>query len=182
MDIRISADGALDAAKRINEIPAKVAVAQRRALGTLRRRWPVIARRDIQTEYALSAQRIRAGLSVRTTREGTELVGVARGVGLRNFASKRSADDRGLNFTALRGKRGFRRSGFHRRHGGADIAFVRAPISGDKRVPRTPILRLYGPSLAQMLRKNDRPERMAQAGLDVITAELDRLLLRSLRR
>lgn len=182
MKLSIHADAALDAAKRISEIPAKVAVAQRRALGTLRRRWPVIARRDIQTEYALSAQRIRAGLSVRTTCEGVELVGVARGVGLRNFASKRSADDRGLNFTALRGKRGFRRSGFHRRHGGADIAFVRTPVSGDKRVPRTPIIRLYGPSLAQMLRKGDRPDRMAQAGLDVITAEIDRLLLRSLRR
>ena len=182
MELFIDANGVLNAARRVSAIPAKLALAQRRALGTLRRRWPVIARRDIQTEYALSAQRIRAGLSVRTTREGVELVGVARGVGLRNFASKRSADDRGLNFTALRGQRGFRRSGFHRRHAGTDIAFVRTLISGDKRVPRTPIIRLYGPSLAQMLRKGDRPERMAQAGLDVIATDIDRLLLRSLRR
>lgn len=182
MDLSIDADGALDAAKRISGIPAKVVLAQRRALGTLRRRWPVIARRDIQTEFALTAARIRTGLSVRTTASGVELVGVARGVGLRNFASKRSADDRGLDYTAVRGRRSFKRSGFHRRHGGAEIAFERTPISGPKRVPRTPIRRLYGPSLAQMLRKGDRPERMGQAGLDVITAEIDRLLLRSLRR
>ncbi|ALN64573.1 hypothetical protein GLA29479_3722 [Lysobacter antibioticus] len=182
MDLSIDADGVLDAARRISAIPAKVTLAQRRALGTLRRRWPVIARRDIQAEYTLSAARTRAGLSVRTTASGMELVGVARGVGLRNFASKRSADDRGLDYTAVRGRRSFKRSGFHRRHGGADIAFERTPIAGPKRVPRTPIRRLYGPSLAQMLRKGDRPERMGQAGLDVITAEIDRLLLRSLRR
>ena len=182
MDLFIDANAVLNVAKRVSEIPARVALSQRRALGTLRRRWPVIARRDIQTQYALPAQRIRAGISVLTTREGVELVGAARGVGLRNFASKRSADDRGLDYTAVRGRRSFKRSGFHRRHGGADIAFERTPIAGPKRVPRTPIRRLYGPSLAQMLRKGDRPERMGQAGLDVITAEIDRLLLRSLRR
>ncbi|MBT2748578.1 MULTISPECIES: hypothetical protein [unclassified Lysobacter] len=182
MRIEIHVGEALSLSARLSSAPQAISLALRRALGTLRRRWPVIARRDIQTEYALSAQRIRAGISVRTTREGVELVGVARGVGLRNFASKRSADDRGLNFTALRGKRSFRRSGFHRRHAGTDVAFVRTPISGDERVPRTPIVRLYGPSLAQMLRKGDRPNRMAQAGLDVITADIDRLLLRSLRR
>ncbi|MGO1003286.1 hypothetical protein [Lysobacter sp. CA196] len=182
MRLSLDANGVLDTARRISEIPAKLALAQRRALGTLRRRWPVIARRDIQTEYALSAQRIRAGISVRTTREGVELVGVARGVGLRNFASKRSADDRGLDYTAVRGRRSFKRSGFHRRHDGADIAFERTPVAGAKRVPRTPIRRLYGPSLAQMLRHGDRPERMGQVGLDVIAAEINRLLLRSLRR
>jgi hypothetical protein len=182
MDLSIDANGVLDTARGISAVPAKLAMAQRRALGTLRRRWPVIARRDIQTEYALSAARIRAGLGVRNTAEGVELVGVARGVGLRNFASKRSADDRGLDYTAVRGRRSFKRSGFHRRHGGADIAFERTPVAGAKRVPRTPIRRLYGPSLAQMLRKGDRPERMGQAGLDVITAEIDRLLLRLLRR
>ena len=180
MDLFIDANAVLDAAERVSQIPAKVVLAQRRALGTLRRRWPVIARRDIQTEYALSAQRVRAGLSVRTTREGVELVGVARGVGLRNFGTRKTST--GLSYSAVRGKRGFRRSGFQNRYRGAEIAFVRTPTSGDKRVPRTPILRLYGPSLAQMLRKGDRPERMAQAGLDVISADIDRLLLRSLRR
>ncbi|MGO1069579.1 hypothetical protein [Lysobacter sp. CA199] len=180
MDIFIDANAVLEAAKRVSEIPAKVAVAQRRALGTLRRRWPVIARRDIQTEYALSAQRTRAGISVRTTREGVELVGVARGVGLANFGARKTAD--GLTYSARRGKRGFRRSGFTSQYRGTPIAYERTPISGERRVPRTPIQRLYGPSLAQMLRKGDRPERMGQAGLDVITAEIDRLLLRSLRR
>lgn len=180
--ITIDADGALEAARQLSDVPAKIALAQRRALGTLRRRWPVIARRDIQTEYALPAARIRAGLSVRTTRDSLELVGVARGVGLRNFRSKRSADDLGLDFVAMKGKRGFRRSGFHGRHRGVDIAFERTPVSGDKRVPRTPIRRLYGPSIAQMLRKGDRPERMAEAGLAVITGEIDRQVLRARRR
>ncbi|ALN83062.1 hypothetical protein [Lysobacter antibioticus] len=180
MDIFIDANAVLDTAKRVSEIPAKIALSQRRALGTLRRRWPVIARRDIQTEYALSAQRIRAGISVRTTREGVELIGVARGVGLMNFSARRVTE--GLTYSARRGTRGLRRSGFKTRYRGTPIAYERTPISGDKRVPRTPIRRLYGPSLAQMLRKGDRPERMGQAGLDVITAEIDRLLLRSLRR
>ncbi|MEH6413881.1 hypothetical protein [Pseudomonas sp. CGJS7] len=180
MELFIDANAVLDAAQRVSQLPAKVALAQRRALGTLRRRWPVIARRDIQTEYALSAQRIRAGLSVRTTREGVELMGVARGVGLRNFGTRKTP--MGLSYSAVRGKRGFRRSGFQNCYRGAEIAFVRTPTAGDKRVPRTPVVRLYGPSLAQMLRKGGRPERMAQAGLDVITADIDRLLLRSLRR
>lgn len=180
MDVVIDARAVLDAAKRLSEIPARVAVVQRRALGTLRRRWPVIARRDIQTEYALSARRVREGISVRTALEGIELVGVARGVGLRNFGTRKSAE--GLSYTALRGKRGFRRQGFENRYRGTPIAFERTPISGGKRVPRTPIRRLYGPSLAQMLRKGDRPERVGQGGLAVITAEIDRQLLRSLRR
>ncbi|UZW61855.1 hypothetical protein [Lysobacter enzymogenes] len=180
--ITIDADGALDAARQLSQIPAKIALAQRRALGTLRRRWPVIARRDIQTEYALTVARIRSGLSVRTTHERLELVGIARGVGLRNFRSKRSADDRGLDFIAIKGKRGFKRSGFHGRHRGTDIAFERTPVTGDKRVPRTPIRRLYGPSIAQMLRKGDRPQRMADAGLAVITGEIDRQILRARRR
>ncbi|MGO1069726.1 hypothetical protein [Lysobacter sp. CA199] len=180
MDLFIDANPVLDAVTRVSQLPTKVALAQRRALGTLRRRWPVIARRDIQTEYALSARRIRAGLSVRTTREGIELVGVARGVGLANFGARQIKQ--GLSYSALRGRRGVRRSGFRTRYRGTPIAYVRTPISGDKRVPRTPVLRLYGPSLAQMLRKGDRPERMGQAGLNVITDEIDRLLLRSLRR
>jgi len=185
MRVSIDADGALDAAKRISDLPAKVLIAQRRALGTLRRRWPVIARRDIQTEYALSAARIRDGLSVRLIRDGIELVGRVRGIGLLNFAGRDTPS--GLRYRIFRNRPGHEPHGFVRSRRGQGIrkAWEREPLAGSggtRRVPRYPIEPLFGPSLAQMLRKGDRPTRMAQAGLDVITADLDRQLLRSLRR
>ena len=185
MRIAIDADAALDAAKRVSDLPAKVLVAQRRALGTLRRRWPVLARRDIQAEYALSATRIRDGLSVRNTRDGIELVGRIRGIGLLNFAGRGTRA--GLRYRIFRNRPGLEPHGFvrSRRGQGLPKAWEREPLigsGGHRRVPRYPIEPLFGPSLAQMLRKGDRPARMAQAGLDVITADLDRQLLRSLRR
>ncbi|WP_064746398.1 hypothetical protein [Lysobacter antibioticus] len=185
MQVSINADGALETAQRLSDLPGKVLVAQRRALGTLRRRWPVLARRDIQTEYALSATRIRDGLSVRITRDGIALVGRVRGIGLLNFAGRGTPS--GLRYRIFRNRPGHEPHGFvrARRGQGIDKAWEREPLigsGGHRRVPRYPIEPLFGPSLAQMLRKGDRPARMAQAGLDVITADLDRQLLRSLRR
>jgi hypothetical protein len=174
MEIRIDADGVLNAARQWDRIPARITQAQYRAWITLRRRWPVIARRDIQREYALTAQRIRAGLRLRTVAQGVQLIGSTRGIGLHQFRARPSRD--GLRYTALKGRPRVRQGGFEQMHRGTPVAFERVPLAHGKRVPRTPIRRLYGPSVAQMLRKGDRPQRVAQAGLEVITAELHRQL------
>lgn len=176
MRFYIEADAVLKAARELERWPDRIVLAQRRALGTLRRRWPVMARRDIQTEYALKAQRIRDDLSVRTTAQGIQLVGHARGIGLRQFGARRTKE--GLRYSVFRGVYKVRTSTFQQDRNAIPVAFERVRRPDGRRVGRTPIQRVYGPSVAQMLRKRERPGRLGQAGLDLIAAELQRQLLR----
>jgi hypothetical protein len=179
MRFYIEAEAVLKAARELEKWPDRIVLAQRRALGTLRRRWPVMARRDIQAEYALKAQRIRNDLSVRTTEDSIRLIGAARGLGLRHFAMHQ--DKHGVRYTVFAGQRRRRDGGFIKERHGIAVAFERLRKPDGTRVRRYPLQRLYGPSVAQMLRKRERPERLGQAGLDLIAAELQRLLLRPRR-
>lgn len=186
MRISVSADGALGTARAFSDLPSKITAAQVRALGTLRRRWPVLARRDIQTEYALGARRITQDLRVRRTNEGLQLVGAYNGIGLRNFGARKTKA--GVTYSVLRGKRSLRPGTFLATLLGGNKQAVRR--EGDKRrmtagryigKRKQPLVVEYGASVAQMLRKGDRPQRMAGAGLRVIEDELRRLLDRPLR-
>lgn len=186
MDIHISADGALRVAHAFSDLPGKITAAQIRALATLRRRWPVLARRDIQTEYALGARRINQDLRARKTASGLQLVGGFRGIGLRNFAARQTKA--GVTATIRRGQRDLREGAFLAPLLGGNRQAVRR--EGEKRrmtagryigQRRQPLVVEYGPTVAQMLRKGDRPQRMAGEGLRVIEDELRRLLDRPLR-
>ena len=71
--------GALDAAQQLSTVPGRIAQAQKRALGTVRRRLATEAKRDIAAEYNLKAGRIADGLNVRNQSDGIALIGRARG-------------------------------------------------------------------------------------------------------
>lgn len=184
--IIISADGVLAVARAFSALPQKITAAQVRALSTLRRRWPVLARRDIQTEYTLGARRINQDLRVRRTNEGLQLVGAYNGIGLRNFSARPTKA--GVTYSVLRGKRSIREGAFRATLLGGNLQIVRR--EGEKHrmtaghyigKRRQPLVVEYGASIAQMLRKGDRPQRLAGAGLRVIEDELRRLLDRPLR-
>lgn len=154
-----------------NRLRVDVDKIRSRATGTLARRLPVQARRDIQTEYNLKASRIRDGLSVRRPDEG--------GVILRGSS-------RGINLFAF-GARWSKRRGVTARvkKGGAPTAlkqaFIAAGKSGNRLVfqrrgkPRLPLDAQYGPSVGQMLKHGDRPQRLADFASRVVASEIARL-------
>lgn len=79
-------DGLLAASRNLSALASHLPTLHTRAIGTLARRLPVQARRDIQAEYQIGARRLTQDLSSRTTDDGVRLVGRFRGIGLRNFA------------------------------------------------------------------------------------------------
>lgn len=143
-----------------------------RAVGTLLRRLPVAARRDIQDEYNLTAGRITPFLSARRGEGYVELVGQKRGIGLINFSGRWGGrKTEGAVATV-------RRSEGASVYGGTFIANLR---SGNRQIveretkKRLPLRTLYGPSIAQMLRNAARRERLADIAQEIGAAEMDRL-------
>jgi Prophage minor tail protein Z (GPZ) len=164
--------GALDAMRGVAAAPQRILLAQQRALGTLRRRLPTEAKRDIGAEYNLSPTRIAQGLSTRVTPDGLALTGSARGINAMAFGATWSPRMTGARFAIKRG-------GDRSSHDGSFIAVGR---SGNRLVferkgkARLPIQGVYGPSLGQMLKHGRRPERLVEFALRVLQSEQARLL------
>lgn len=179
--------GALAASRNLGALSGRLPQLQERAIGTLRRRLPVVARRDIQQEYAIKAQRVNQDLLSRISPTGIRLTGKFRGIGLTNFTARQLR--RGVTATELRGKRSLREGAFLARLLGGGIQAVER--YGAKRVMTTgrykgkrrqPLEVLYGPTVAQMLRKGRRPERIVDAARGILGAEMQRLTESVLRR
>jgi len=170
---RVDVSGILAEAQRLRGFPANAKQATKRAVGTLARRLPVEARRDIQNEYALPANRITQDLSAKTEDSAVVLTGYARPVGLIEFGG-RWAGRKSQGATA----RVFVAEGQHN-YGGTFIARLK---NGNKQIvdrttkKRLPLKTLYGPSVASMLRKGQRESRLADLAQDVLSAEIARLL------
>lgn len=173
--------GALAASRNLGLLADRLPWVQRRAIQTLRRRLPVQARRDIQAEYNLTAQRINQDLVTRADDRGVRLIGRFRGIGLRNFAARRTA--KGVTASILRGRRSLRKGAFFAPLLGGNTHVVER--YGEKRVMtqgrykgkrRQPIAVEYGATVAQMLAKGRRPERLADFARGVLGDELERLL------
>ena len=191
--------GALDAARGLSDVPARIVQAQRRALATLQRRLGTEAKRDIGAEYNLLAGRIADGLSVRTATDGIRLIGKSRGINAIQFGATWSrvkgsgvvATSSRAKFTAIRfggALRGDRAQGARfaikrgqapsvhagsfiaRGKNGALLVFER---QGNKRLP---LQGVYGPSVGQMLKHGRRPERLAEFAIRTLQAEQQRLL------
>lgn len=169
--------GALDAAQQLSTIPGRILQAQKRALGTVRRRLATEAKRDIGAEYNLKAGRIAEGLNVRNQPDGIALIGRSRGINAIQFGatwqrSKRGKLTQGAQYTIKRG-------GDRGAHAGAFIATGRSNNRlvfervGTKRLP---LQAVYGPSIGQMLKHGRRPERLAEFAIRVLQAEQQRLL------
>lgn len=191
--------GALETAHRLSDEPARILRAQKLALGTLRRRLPTEAKRDIGAEYNLRASRISEGLNIRNEADGIRLIGKSRGVNAIEFGARWTrvmgsgvvATTSRANFTAirfgsrLRGQTGLgarwavRRgespsvhagSFIARGKNGAQLVFER---KGRKRLP---LQGVYGPSVGQMLKHGRRPERLAEFSILTLQEEQQRLL------
>ena len=158
----------VEEAARLRRIATALPVAVRRAVGTLARRLPVAARRDMQQEYNLPASRINAGLTVSRTAGSVVLQGSKRGIGLVAYGARQTK--RGVVVSILRGKTET-----------WPEAFIAAGKNGNRQVfvrkgrERLPIDALYGSSIATMLRKPGRAERLADAAQQVVSAEIARL-------
>lgn len=173
--------GDLAASRNLGALAGRLPFIQERAIKTLRRRLPVQARRDIQGEYGLAAGRVRKDLSVRALPDGLRLVGHFRGIGLRNFSARQTK--RGVTAAIKRGARSLYPGAFFAPLIGGNVHVVSRV--GAKRVmkagryqgkSRQPLEVEYGATLAQMLRKGRRPERLAEFSRGVLRAEIDRLL------
>lgn len=186
--VSIEMQGALAAGRELRELADQLPRLQERAIATLRRRLPVEARRDIQAQYNILAGRVRQDLSVRNRDDGISLVGHFRGIGLRNFRARQTR--RGVTSSIFRGAgRSLDPGAFMAPLTGGGVHAVER--FGPKRVMtsgryvgkrRQPLHVLYGPTLAQMLRKGRRPERLADYSRNLLRAEVDRQLDSMLRR
>lgn len=85
--LTVELSGTLDAMSQLDQIPARILQAQRRALGTLRRKLGTEAKRDIAAEYNLKSRRIAEGLEAKPTADGIKLVGKSRGVNVIQFGA-----------------------------------------------------------------------------------------------
>lgn len=142
-----------------------------RAIGTLMRRLPTEARRDIQKDYRLKAQRIRDALSVRRIDDGVVLRGKARAINAAAYGARWNRKWAGVKVN------------YRRDHGGGieKGAFIATGRGGNALVfrragkARLPLVAIAGPSVATMLKKAGRPQRLADFASGVIASELARL-------
>lgn len=174
-------DGILSASRNLGSLSARLPLLHARAIGTLGRRLPVQARRDIQAEYQIGARRLNQDLQAQSTEDGVRLVGRFRGIGLRNFGARQTR--RGVTAAVLRGRRSLREHAFlgvgvnrnaqvFRREG--PKREMKAGRYVGKR--RQPLVAEYGATAAQMLAKGRRPERLIDYARGVLAAETERLL------
>ena len=174
-------DGILSGSRNFSALASRLSTLQTRAIGTLRRRLPVQALRDIQAEYQVGARRLTQDLQARPTGDGLRLVGRFRGIGLRNFAARQTR--LGVTAAVLRGKRSLREHAFlgvgvNRnaqvfRREGAKREMQQGRYACKR---RQPLVAEYGATAAQMLAKGRRPERLIDYARGVLAAESDRLL------
>lgn len=171
--------------ERLGKTQKAAEQAVKRARGTLSRRIVVEARRDIQTEYTLPANRITAGLFTRNNGDAVELTGVGRGVGLINFKGSGGTRTKPVRVqvktagaAVVYDNNYFRANGLN----GNRQIFERLPekrrmTQGNyKGKVRNVIRSTYGPSVAQQLRRPGRADRLAGVAQKILAAEIERLV------
>ncbi len=178
-------DGVLSASRNLGALSSRLPTLHARAIGTLGRRLPVQARRDIQAEYQIGARRLAQDLQARATEDGVRLIGRFRGIGLRNFAARQTR--RGVTASVFRGKRSLREHAFlgvgvNRnahvfRREGPKREMKQGRYAGKR---RQPLVAEYGATAAQMLAKGRRPERLIDYARGVLGAESKRLFTSAL--
>jgi hypothetical protein len=161
-----------------------------RAIGTLRRRLPVAARKDIGAQYALPADKVRPRLLCTGDATSVTLTGLGRPQALSNFPARQNAS--GVAVQIEKGKSLQIQHAFIRNtpggSGGEQVLIRDAALSladlpdqvidiavVDHSRHGYPIVLLGGPSVADMLRDGDREERLADLAQDVFGKEVDRL-------
>ncbi len=162
---------------RLARIAGETDRTTQRATGTLLRRLPVQARRDIQDEYNLPARRIAEGITATRGEGFVELRGSKRGIGLINFGG-RWGGRKSAGATAQ-----VRRTEGRTVYSGTFITTLRSSnrqivereLDAGHRVGRLPVRTLYGPSMAHLLRNADRRDRLVEFSRDTLRDEVERL-------
>lgn len=182
--VQFDLQGALAVSRNLGLLAKTIGKFEKRAIGTLRRRVATEARRDIQREYNIKAARLSKDLSVSTPGGGLRITGYFRGIGLRNFGARQTRA--GVTSAIFKGKRTLRKSAFFVGlfRGKGELANAHVARRGSpkremtagryKGQIRAPLVTQYGPTASQMLRKGDRPQRLADFALGVLGAEMTR--------
>lgn len=173
-------------AERLSAVSKGTATAVARAKQDLARRLPVQARRDIQTEYNLPANRITSALRTVNNANGVTLIAASRGIGLIAFSGR----DGGKRSEGASAKV-FTQEASHTYAG----TFVAIGLSGNRQIferhgparrmeegnyvgrLKQPLRVLYGPSAAGMLRKGDREQRLGDFAQSILAEKLAPLIL-----
>lgn len=183
--IKADIKGALAASRNLAALSGSFEYIQNQALVGLRRRLPVEARRDIQREYRIKASRINKHLGLKVSRQKFTLTGYFRGVGLRNFSARKVAA--GVTYAVFKGVgRSLRPGAFigtgigsnakhvFKRKEGAAKRLVKSGYNAGRK--KQPLETQYGATPAQMLRKGERPARLAEFARGYLKKEIERLL------
>jgi hypothetical protein len=184
--------GALQISRELGDLASRLPWLQERAIRTLNRRLPVEARRDIQAEYNITAARVREHLVSRTISAGTRLAGIRligqwkRGIGLLNYGARQTR--KGVTYSVYQGSRKLEAHAFIARMLGGNLHAVQrygpkvemkaGRYQGKKR-QRVEVL--YRSTVAQMLAKGRRPERLLDYSRRVLQADVERQLQSYLR-
>lgn len=186
--MRIDAIGFnVDTSVITNRTKVNVDKIRKRVVGTLSRRIKVQARRDIQTEYNLKASTLNDRLSVSHKFFDVRLKARATGINLIAFGARQNS--KGVSYAVKKGggrktlAHAFIRSTRSGRgpfvwlRGEAGRAYTSSHPSKNKYLGLHgyPIFQQFGPSVAQMLKHGDRPQRLADYASGIVAAELARL-------
>lgn len=175
---------------------------QERAMRTLARRLPVEARRDIQAEYNIKAGRVRDHMrsyvmpgETSARLAGVRLVGQwKRGIGLAQFSGRWKRNWKGVRYSVYRGAKAEAVGAFIARMKSGNVHAVQRVGPKDhkrtyadrKGVSRTRIdqrLKVrYRSSVAQMLAKGRRPERLMDYSKRLLQSDLERQIGSYLRK
>lgn len=178
---------ALKLAKDLVVFGSQAKTIPERVQSKLRRSLPVEARRDIQEEYWLQAQRINRGLYSRNIPGGVELVGEARGIGLVTYgATYAGPKSPGVSVRVTKGggRKIIKRS-FIPKYKNPNQVFIRREVLEGSSGPlgvkantggKSRLVRLFGPSVGQQLKKPERVERLATIASAIAEKETLRLL------
>lgn len=183
--------GAFEVKRGLEALVDRLPWFQERAIQTLYRRLPVEARRDIQAEYNISAARVRDHMAIRylesstARRAGVRLFGQwKRGIGLLNFSARQTR--KGVSYSVYSGRRKTEAHAFIARLRSGNRQVVQR--YGEKNWTRTYKDRkgtsrtrvdqryevLYRSTVAQMLARGRRPERLLDFSKGVIQSEVER--------
>lgn len=189
MGVSFDLQGAVQVQRDLGLLADRLPWLQERAIRTLRRRLPVEARRDIQAEYNITAGRVRDHLVARLIEGGTSarLAGVRltgqwkRGIGLVNFSARQTR--KGVSYSVYRGKRDLVEGAFIARllggnqhvveRHGKPVVMKAGRYAGKK---RQRLYVHYRSTIAQMLAKGRRPERLLDFSRNLLQQDVERQL------
>lgn len=167
--------GAMAAQRNLVTLSGALYQIEPKVLTFVQRRLPVEARRDILREYNISAGRVMKDLKVTPTNSGIRLTGFWRGIGKMQFGARQTRE--GVTYGVFKGQgRKLAKSAFIMGLKRGQVSKGNTHVVQRKTKARFPIEVLYDPTVAQMLAKGDRPQRLADYAVGLVGQEYTRLL------